>query len=594
MKGAKWLVVWGALGGITGSVAQAQSEKIVFTGAGRSWLHHDRVAGALLDSSEVDGGWMPGDTVTPRRVMAGVALFDLGVIARPDRATEIVAVTRVTSTLDGFWGQGVGFQVRELYARGVIGGRIRYRVGDLDLRLTPYTLWNGNGDLGNRLPDLWRVWSDWVDYDRFQRDGFWRQQGLDVDAVLSSRFLDELAVRGALTKQRTTDYFFQPDRLLGLAELKGQRGLWNGGYRMVSLFDVAPTAQFSTAAASSTVHSLDVQRKPSGAGRWTLGAEAGFSQTRFVDMAGAPDPGRDGFVEAWGRWTARDTTGAWRGVSWTIEARRVGTGFRSPGAQSRRTDWAANSSEWGFYTNQERVRPLTTVDLLQDPGVYRPTLSMGLQAYNPVFRNAMPYGAATPNRQGIAVAMRRDRPTEIFSFSELRLDWATELAGQGIANLRNMAVFDGYTRLRLDRLYGGKRPFAWDLHLHAERTERAGLTGLGEGMEGLGAIDWKQAWFAGGFNWQFQRDLGLQFSLLTLRAQGTEYLAQRDVFDRIIDYRRHTADLQERVLAAGLNYRFTDSIRLDLQYRALFRNDALLAAYDYQWSQWSLLYTLFF
>jgi hypothetical protein len=185
--------------------------------------------------------------------------------------------------------------------------------------------------------------------------------------------------------------------------------------------------------------------------------------------------------------------------------------------------------------------------------------------------------------------MRRDRPEEAWSFGELRLDLTTELAGQGIATHRNMGVLDGYTRLRLDRWYGGQRPFSWDLHLHAERTDRAGLADTG-----LGAVDWRQAWFAGGFQWQFQRDLSLQCSLLSLRAQGTEYLAVRDPFDRIVDYRRHEADLRERVLATGLSYRFTDSIRLDLQYRALFRNDALLAAYDYQWSQWNFLYTLYF
>lgn len=568
---------------------QAQQDRIVFTGAGRMWMHHDRVSGALLEDGTLNGTLVAGDTVTPRRVMAGTALFDFGVVARPDRTTEIVAVTRVTSTLDGFWGQGVGFQVRELYARGVIRGKIRYRVGDLDLRLTPYTLWNGNGDLGNRIPDLWRVWSDWVDYDRFQRDGHWRQQGLDVDAALASRWFDEITVRGALTKQRATDYFFQPDRLLGLGTLEIRRGRWNGGYRMVSLFDVAPTAQFSTAAARSTVHSVDLRGKVKAQSQWTWGAEAGWSGTEFVDMEGAPEPGRDGFAEAWGRWDAADSTGFWRGVSATVEARRVGTGYRSPGAQSRRTDWGASSGTWGFYTNQERVRPLTTVDLLQDPGVYRPTLSMGLQAYNPAFRNALPYGAATPNRQGLAVAMRRDRPEEAWSFGELRLDLTTELAGQGIATHRNMGVLDGYTRLRLDRWYGGQRPFSWDLHLHAERTDRAGLADTG-----LGAVDWRQAWFAGGFQWQFQRDLSLQCSLLSLRAQGTEYLAVRDPFDRIVDYRRHEADLRERVLATGLSYRFTDSIRLDLQYRALFRNDALLAAYDYQWSQWNFLYTLYF
>ena len=131
-------------------------------------MQHDALGGSVAE----------GDTVTPTRVMGGAAVFDFGIRARPDASTEVVAVTRVTSRLDGFWGEGVGFGVRELYARGLIRGVVRYRIGDVDLRLTPLTLSNRNTDLGGGHPEMLRVWSDWIDYDRFYRGGMWRQQGV--------------------------------------------------------------------------------------------------------------------------------------------------------------------------------------------------------------------------------------------------------------------------------------------------------------------------------------------------------------------------------------------------------------------------------
>jgi len=546
------------------AAGQTQVPKVSFTGAGRFLMQHDALGGSLAE----------GDTVTPGRVMSGAAVFDFGVIARPDASTEVVAVTRVTSSLDGFWGQGVGFGVRELYARGLIRGVVRYRMGDLDLRLTPLTLANDNTDLGGGHPEMLRVWSDWVDYDRFYRGGMWRQQGIDADAVLAVRPFDEVAVRGILAKNRGTDYFFTPDRLLGVWEAVGTRDSLRIGYRGVSLFDVASTAQFSEAAGTTTVHTLDGSG-PLLAG-WTWQAEAGVSRRSYAGLVDAPEAD---LAEAGEVWTRRK--GHHGALAFGV--RHVASGFRSPGAQSRRTDFGASAAVWPFVTNREVVRLLTPADLLQDPGVYRAAIAPGLQAYSPIYRAVAPYGAATPNRQTLLTTWTRGSVA-------VEAALAQEAVGEGISERRRMASLQATGSHTVP---ASGKPLRIDGSLRAERTARPGLSDLGPGFDGIGEVDWTCGQAELGLQWEPEPDAALHAAVLAVAGRGTDYLAVRDGYDQITDFTRFETTYTALLATAGAMYRFTPSSRLNVQYRMQWVDDAA-APGTFAWSQWSFLYTLYF
>jgi len=544
--------------------AQGNPPKVSFTGAGRFLMQHDALGGSVA----------AGDTVTPGRVMSGAAVFDFGVIARPDASTEVVAVTRVTSSLDGFWGEGVGFGVRELYALGLIRGVVRYRMGDLDLRLTPLTLANDHTDLGGGHPEMLRVWTDWVDYDRFYRGGMWRQQGIDADAVLAVRPFDEVAVRGILAKNRGTDYFFTPDRLLGVWEAVGTRDSLRIGYRGVSLFDVASTAQFSEAAGTTTVHTLDGSG-PLLAG-WTWKGEVGASHRSYAGLADAPAAE---WAEAGEEWTRRSG----RGGTVSFGLRHVSSGFRSPGAQSRRTDFGANAAVWPFVTNREVVRLLTPADLLQDAGVYRAAIAPGLQRYSPIYRAVAPYGAATPNRQSLLTTWTRGAIA-------LEAALAQEAVGEGIAERRRMASLQATGSHTVP---ASGKPLRLDGFLRAERTARTGLSDLGPGFDGIGEVDWTCGQAEFGLQWEPEPDAALHAAVLAVAARGTDYLAVRDGYDRITDFTRFETTYTALLATAGAMYRFTPSSRLNVQYRMQWVDDAE-APGTFAWGQWSFLYTLYF
>jgi xylose isomerase len=82
------------------------------------------------------------DTITTRKANYGHTLLDMGVNLFPNNNTEVLAMFRIRNELGGFWGGGVSFDVRQLSLKGVAADVVRYELGDVDLKMTPYTLFN--------------------------------------------------------------------------------------------------------------------------------------------------------------------------------------------------------------------------------------------------------------------------------------------------------------------------------------------------------------------------------------------------------------------------------------------------------------------
>lgn len=53
---------------------------------------------------------------------------------------------RIKNQLGGFYGAGVTFDVRQLYVKGIISNVVRYQLGDINYKLTPFTFYNNDFD----------------------------------------------------------------------------------------------------------------------------------------------------------------------------------------------------------------------------------------------------------------------------------------------------------------------------------------------------------------------------------------------------------------------------------------------------------------
>lgn len=580
-----------AAGLLTSGTVAAQSKKVTFTGAGRLLLSSDRIQGELLEESTVDSLVLPGDTVTARREMTGYALFDLGFDIRPNSQTEIRAITRITSDLDGFWGAGISFNVRELYARGLIRNVVRYRIGDIDVKATPYTLWNNNRDLGISQASALAIFGDIIDYEMFYTNNRWRQQGAELDfALMLPKLFDEIEFRGLISKNRNTDYFSLPDRMFAMGQLNAvneEHGKL--GYVYTRLFEVPASAQFSESFGTSDVHSIQVELTADNPLNARLEAEAGFSQTWYRETFGAPNDTSGAFMDVAIRGEIPQTKWQFR-----LGYRSVESGFRSAGAQSRRLNVGRTPEAFSFIGNNEVARPLGMVDVLKDPTLYNLTFGPELTDYNPAFENAEPYGRATPNRQGATLELGMQQDSSLLADLHAEAGFLTELSGRGIDARRNFNYLRLGAGLAIAETLGWENDLDLTLGLSYQQTSRDGLSGLGEGLDGIGEVDLTGTFAEIGLAAEITDGFDLVAAGILFAAEGNEYMPIRDGFNTITDYTESQIDHNETLLAVGLRYRFSNQIQLTVQQHMRSFEDGNDPSRAFDMNQFVVLYNMFF
>lgn len=564
------------LGLATASVQAQVANKVSFSGAGRFLLDQGRIGGDLLET----------DTTTARRELNGQALFDFGINIRPNDDTEIKAVTRVENAIDGFWGAGITFQLRELYARGVAGGVVRYAIGDIDAALTPYTLWNPASEFRFTRTEAFEVFREIVDYENFYADSSWRQQGLEAEWQLDfARGIRSMTFHGLVSKNRQTDYFSLPDRLLAFGRIGVDVSpALNLQFQAINIFEVAESAQFNDAERAHRAGSALISTgATAGQMNWRLDLESGLSSVRYANIAEAPEENtEDFFVDAAFRiqWPRRK-------LNLHLAYRDVGPDYRAPGAQSRRLNPGASPEAFSFYTNRETQRPITIGDIVRDRSLYNRTIVTELTAFNPVWENAEAYGQATPNRRGLSTRLHWAGDSARRVEGRASASWLTEIRGEGTENLRQFLTLEGSGLLRVSGFTGWDKLLDLNLGLRHQQTMR-------NGTEGIDQVRLNSFQAEAGLQWEIYPRLDLLGGVLLLKAQGNEFLAERDGFNRIDFYDDFQADLSEIWWSGGLQYRFSDTMVLTAQYMVMDRQNNLAPVNNYTLRQAVVLYNLFF
>lgn len=553
----------------------AQDKKIEFFGSGRFAFTNSTLSGRLIDS----------DTTTARRQMTGNTLFDMGFHIRPSENTEIKAITRVQNDLNGFWGGGVTLGLRELYLRGLIFNRITYHVGDINTRMSEYTLYNNACELQQFNPKALGTFMEVINYDKFYGNNSWRQQGAKADFGFDfKKIINHLHFTGLITKNRQTDYFTTPDRLFsgGTVHMKAFNQL-NLSYHYVNVFDVKNSAMFSNALFNNKVHSFEWSETRSIKGHHVLiGGELGQSTVSFENNPNAPSALTGTFNDIKLQVTHKNKN--WHAG---INLRTVETSFRSMGAQSRRVDFGAAASEYPYYTNRESLRPVTMLSILTDGNYYNMFLSPTLFEFNPVYENILPYGKATPNRQGGDIHVTWNSKNEKLIRFNSNASFYKEITGQGTTAIRSFTQADASVNIGINEIYKGKKLMQLGLYARQQNTSR-------NGTEGIDKVDLKSTQIKCEFNYELIPNLELQVATLILEGTGNEYLAQRNAFNEIFFYKSFNADLRETIYIGGLNYQFSKYNCLKIQYQQAEWNNKLLANNQYIISRLAVLYNLFF
>ncbi len=525
--------------------AQTPRKKIDFVGGARSVVQSANLN--TIDSFP--------DTTSLQSTLGGYALVDLGVAIRPNNETEIMGMFRIRNDFGGFWGSDVTFDVRQLWLKGVLGGVLKYQVGDLNLKQTPFTLYNHHADRIDSLPEILKMQNDIISYENFYSpDNTWRQQGVAVDFGLNfSKGVKALDFMAYVTRLRASDFQNTPERLMP----GGSVDLWilddlSVGYNLNATVDLPSTAKDSSSTYRNTVQTVDVKYRHSfGKNVMKLSGEYGASITRYKE-ATEENSLKDNFWHLQGEIEIPSIQSE-IGLGYLY----VAPEFRSVAAQSKDINYQTTSGYFDVYTNTRQIRPLGLYDVVAGAELYNRTVSSSLMPINPVFNNVLPYGLATFNRTGFYFKYT-------FKNDYLRVDLQNyrlaEILGQGINQLRQFNSAQLLTKLDIHELVSLKRNLDISFGVKSDRTWR-------DGVSGLGAVDLESFQFHTGLNWEFFENIDFMIGYLMQNTTGNEFLTERNVITEPVVFTDYNFDVAQSLFSVGLRYRFSPNIYLSAFYQ---------------------------
>lgn len=552
------------------SAVSQQRKMVDFTGGARSVITNNGLS--VSDS-------IP-DTTTVRHTTGGYALVDLGINIRPNATTELLGMFRIRSDYGGFWGAGVSFDVRQLWLKGIIGDIIRYQVGDLNLKQTPFTLYNHHADRFDSLPDVFSLQSDIVDYERFYTGNTWRQQGANIDFGLEfAEGIKGIDFTGYITRMNATDFLAVPERLLaGFSAVVVQQENLKIGYHRSSMFDVQGTAAEDVSFSNEVQSVTGYYKLPVKQWAFTLDGEMGqsvFSDSRFQDRT----PLDDYFV--YGKLNA-----LWKPFSLSFHTGylNVGPDFRSFGAQSKDIDYSASPESFNRYTDAQVLRPLDLQDLIGNNNLYMTSVSDRLMEFDPAINNVLPYGVATFNRVGIFGGLDYTNKSFVANATCYRL---REIRGQGTYALKDFSRVDINTRVHIEQLLKWKKRVVFHASASLQSTTRTGVSSLED-------VSLRSDRMQGGLEVEVSKGLDVIGGVVLMQTTGNEFIADRDDYTQIDFFERKDFDLQQQTAAAGLRYRFEKNIYICGLYQSSTYDDRTRTTAGFTINRFALIYNMTF
>ena len=541
------------------SMAQERVKKIEFYGAAKTNILHQ--------GFDVDE-----DTMNLSKANYGHSLIDLGILVRPSANTEIATEFRLRNELGGFWGGAVTYGIRKLTLKGVVNDAIRYKIGDIDIEMTPYTLYNNNyQDVVNEAT-VFQMAREVIDYENYFSGNAWRQQGVQSSYgfYLNNETFKSIDVNLFSSRNRTADpSSASPERLFS----GGQIGL-NTSYGLIklhsaNLFDLKNTVNDMNLyynSANTVSANISLANLP----KFSLNYEGGISKANYENLIEKETVTiQDHF---WNLGLIYSPTSK---IRFSVNGINTGAQFRSPAAQNIRLGYSSSSNVFPTIGNNLSVRNMGLVDYLYNDVFYYKTFDSQLDLYNPAFSNAFPYGLATPNRKGFSVSLDELGIKEQLNLSS-EIHIISEIIGTGTTQLKSFMKFVAKVN------YDNKK-WSANAGLGYESTSRDG--------QAYEKIELSSMLFDFGVDFDLTDQLSILFGTKYHMADGNEFLAVYDSYNNPLYFDPISYNDHKQMLnSIGLMVNFSERSKLIASLSSFTQK----AEQEYTFNQLQLLYRLNF
>ena len=560
-----------------GMMAQAQTAnpKIQFNGVARGDMLHN---------------WLGSDdTTNVDQSLGGAALVDLHLNINPNDAVRIQTTLRVKNAIGGFWGQGASLELREISIKGVAAKVIKYRFGDIDSKMTEYTLYNNDGEAANNEAHVFDFIREVRHQENFNIGNYWRNQGVDLAWSLGfDKVVESIDFTTFMMRNKSLNDGKTPDRLQG-----GGRMVFNFneksylGANYINLFDIPQTVskttyeKYSNGVATVNAH-ID-------ANVLYLFGEGGVSSIDYTDTSDSKTLDVNGtfFEIGLGKKLAQDQLKA------ELSFRRVDQNFFSAGAQTKRINYTSAVNVLPVVGENSYTRTISLLDLVTDDAIYNQAISFGLMDYEMIFNNVTPYGKATPNRQGFDVLVSYVDANGIYD-TKIDAQLLQDVAGQGSDKKKNYLLARWSGNVNFDKMFQWKKSVSMSGGYQFASASRDEDRAYKQSNALVEAVDLHSHTIDLGASFEIITRLDFLLGTKMLFYKGSDFKAQLNGFNETVKYKCETYDGSQMLSAVGLRYRFNDNISLTAQYDRFNYKDNLDNGNTYKLNQAFLLFNVQF
>jgi len=551
----------------------------------------------------LSGNRLNGDTTSARKGNAGYALFDLGININPFKDFKVGAIIRTETQIGQFFQASNIINFRQLRIEGRIAKVVKYQIGDIDLGMTQYTLYNPDETYNDYESEIFKMRRAIVSYENFNYGNKWRLQGGQAETSIKfNKVFERLNIGALATRIRKANIALsQPDRFIIGANAKLIQGRWGEvGGNWVNVFDNVGTTLDSNFNYNNNVvtgefkfHAVDNDNI-----KLSAGGEFGSSNYKYTILNNTVSK-QDYFFDL-------GLTALHKPSNFKFNAsyRNIGPNFTSPSAQTIRV---FNTGTSAIFGQQDIAGPRaqTAFDRLSDPTLYNQTILTSLLPYMPIYGNVTPYGPATPNRTGLTLAASISDTSGIIS-ADAKVEVLQEILGEGVTDLRHFTSIKGGFKLGIGRLAKIDRDIYLTFGIRNENTNRGGVA----------PVSYQSNLIDLGLQAETFRHFDILLGAKFLHGQGNELIAKRDVFNNITSYYNYNSQAgtnaelltenffvinnqnqNQTILSGGVRYRFFKYSSASINYNLISVSNATVnspADANYSFSQLFLNLTFIF
>ena len=543
------------------TIAQ-QDEKIRFSGLTRSLISRD------LNKT---------DTINPLNSTSGYNLIDLNTHINPLKDIEILAQLRIRNEFGSFFGSGTQITVRQLTAKGVLGNRIKFTIGDMYLKQNKFTLHNYDEELPFFNSDFVSSYRDIVHYENFYTDNRWRLQGIQTNFSYEfDRFIKTLEFDFFITRPRGYQYISNTNRVSDMLLSGGSliskinsNLTFESNY--INLFEIPSSGNINISVRNPVIQGGLNYHYDTPKAKLEHNIQAGFSERSWLQFDSLTNYTVGMFSEFSSSYIKKDSS-----LGFSFGGRYVDPNFRSSGSQTRRINFNENTpSVYPEYTSNELQRPISVFDIISDPTIYNQDLSTNLMGFNPIYSNSLPFGDATPNRLGVFAKFNLISKNKFLELS-FNSSYFEEVIGQGSLLKRNFVLLSGNTTFNLHEIFGLNKKLSVSVSIVDETTKRSSSN-----AENVNLIS-RQLNFSSSI--ETLDDLFIQLGYKSFNSSGNEYLTNKSAYGIIQGFTPINYNQNDNMYIAGLKYKFRPNVYLNLQYNLWGTNfnDSNIPDFKYQ------------